>query len=417
MKTALIIQRFGENILGGAESHCYQLATQLADKLGWTVHVYTTTAFSYQTWSNFYPTGQENSENMTVYRYNTLLPRWPKLFGAYNRLFSPFLIYSSKNKQVGFAKFMGFLAKTIEKLWFILQGPWCPTLISDLRTRYNEYDRFIFFTYLYYPTVFGAHEFKDKTVLVPLAHDEPALNFPRIRELLKNTPLLLANTEVEKKLIINKGLALDHQIGIVGCGIDDKYFLKPEDQPRLAIRGIEKPYIAYLGRISKGKGVFVLIQYFLQFIIRTRNTELLLILAGENDGSLDIFYHPQIKYIGYISENDKLSLIAHSICVVNPSPHESLSLLALEAIALQKPVLVNYDCPVLNYYAENLSTVFAFKNSSDFDSYLVNIFDVRQTDSFKKRLEDSQRWVAGHYSWNKVLDSFQQCLQISGKRG
>ncbi len=415
MKTALIIQRFGQNILGGAESHCYQLATQLADKLGWTVHVYTTTAFSYQTWSNFYSEGQENLKNMTVFRYHTSLPRWPKIFGIYNRLFSPLLVYSSKKHTGLFAKFISHFSKAIESLWFILQGPWCPTLVDDLGTLYNEYDHFIFFTYLYYPTVFGAPELKDKSILVPLAHDEPALNFPRIRDLLKNTPLLLANTEVEKDLIVNKGLAQDKQIKIVGCGIDENYF--KTDHPKLALTGIEKPYIAYLGRISKGKGVFVLIQYFLQFIIRTHNTELLLILAGENDGSLDIFYHPQIKYIGYISENDKLSLIAHSICIVNPSPHESLSLLVLEAIALQKPVLVNFDCAVLCYYSEKLSTVFAFKNGSDFDTYLAHVSELAKTPAFKTRLKESQTWVADHYSWEKVLQSFQQCLPTSGRRG
>lgn len=406
MKVALVVQRFGENIIGGAESHCYQLALRLSEILGWTVEVYTTTAFSYQTWSSFYPEGSEKIKDITVFRYKAVIRRWPKIFSLYNKIFGPLLEYWGRHTQKIPRIFSPFL-RFIETIWFILQGPWCPKLVKDLLRKKDEYDQIIFFTYLYYPTAFGLPAIRDKCVLIPLAHPEAALNFPRVRNLLKKAPLLYTNSEVEKTLILDKNLSTDKKIKVVGCGIDSVYFEKKK-YPKISIPGLKKPYITYLGRISKGKGVSRLIQYFLQYILETKNESLTLVLAGENDGSVNIFYHPQIKFIGYISQDDKTSLIAHSACVVNPSPKESLSLLVLEGIALLKPVLVNAKCDVLRYYAQNLRTVFDFNNNAEFNAHLTRILHLRKIHEFKPDLMESQKWVKDRYSWESIVAMYQE---------
>ncbi len=415
VKVALIVQRFGEHILGGAESHCFQLAMRLSETLDWTVHVYTTTAFSYQTWSNFYPEGEERIRNVTVFRYNVTLNRWPTIFKIFNRLVSPTLAYWGRHPKKIPRIFFPVL-RLIEKLWYILQGPWCPKLIENLHHAAANYDRFIFFTYLYYPTVFGLSALAQKSVLVPLAHPEPPLSFTRVRHLLKSAPCILANTEVEKSLLLKKGLCEEENIIVVGCGLNEQFFTKPTDFPHVAIPGLKQPYITYLGRVSKGKGVFQLIQYFLQFILQNKNQDLSLVLAGENDGSVNIFYHPQIKFIGYISQDDKTSLIAHAACVVNPSPRESLSLLALEAIALQKPVLVNSRCDVLRFYARNLQTVFDFNDNAEFSEQLTRILSIRKFQEFKRQLKESQSWVKSRYSWETILAAYQKIPAPKGTR-
>ena len=415
MKVALIVQRFGEDIIGGAESHAFQVAKQLSESLGWTVHIYTTTAFSYQTWSHFYPEGKELIHNLEVYRFRSRIQRWPKVFKLYNRLFAPLLVYWGKHPQRIPRLFNPFL-RLLETLWFILQGPWCPSLVEALAHKKNDYDQFIFFTYLYYPTVFGFPVVQEKAVLVPLAHTESPLSFPRVRSLLKMSKRLLANSEVEKELIIQKGLSSPSQVDVVGCGLDDVYFkTKISEVPHIQIPGLKAPYVTYLGRISKGKGVSRLIQFFLQFILTTKNEHLTLVLAGENDGSVNIFYHPQIKFIGYISQKDKTALIAHSSCVINPSPKESLSLLVLEAIALRKPVLVNSRCAVLKYYADHLETVFDFHNSIEFTEHLTRVLHLRKISEFKEDLKASKTWVRDRYSWETILSFYKSLDRQLGK--
>ena len=52
-----------------------------------------------------------------------------------------------------------------------------------LERSHHQYDILIFFTYLYAPTVLGARISPHKTVLVPTAHDEPAIHLGIYKEL------------------------------------------------------------------------------------------------------------------------------------------------------------------------------------------------------------------------------------------
>src|SRR6185437_3600542 len=71
-RVAFVVQRYGEDILGGAESHARQIAQRLAQDRCWDVHVYTTTARSYLTWARHYPAGLERDGPVSVHRYDAL---------------------------------------------------------------------------------------------------------------------------------------------------------------------------------------------------------------------------------------------------------------------------------------------------------------------------------------------------------
>jgi hypothetical protein len=56
---------------------------------------------------------------------------------------------------------------------------------------------------------------------------------------------------------------------------------------------------------------------------------------------------PWVRYAGMLSESDRLRALEAATIVVVPSPLESLSLLALEAMAVGTPVLCNARADVL----------------------------------------------------------------------
>ena len=56
---------------------------------------------------------------------------------------------------------------------------------------------------------------------------------------------------------------------------------------------------------------------------------------------------PWVRYVGMLSEPDRLRALESATVVVVPSPLESLSLLALEGMALGTPVLCNARADVL----------------------------------------------------------------------
>ena len=57
--------------------------------------------------------------------------------------------------------------------------------------------------------------------------------------------------------------------------------------------------------------------------------------------------HPRIARLGWLGEQEKFDAFAAADVVVVPSRYESLSIVALEAWRLGKPVLVNAGCDVL----------------------------------------------------------------------
>jgi glycosyltransferase involved in cell wall biosynthesis len=56
---------------------------------------------------------------------------------------------------------------------------------------------------------------------------------------------------------------------------------------------------------------------------------------------------PFIRFAGLLSESERLQALEAATVVVCPSPYESLSLLALEALSVGTPILVNARSAVL----------------------------------------------------------------------
>lgn len=63
--------------------------------------------------------------------------------------------------------------------------------------------------------------------------------------------------------------------------------------------------------------------------------------------AMERFEHPDVIYTGFVSDEEKMSILQHAEIVVNPSRYESLSLILLEAMSQKRPMLVNGHCKVL----------------------------------------------------------------------
>ena len=62
---------------------------------------------------------------------------------------------------------------------------------------------------------------------------------------------------------------------------------------------------------------------------------------------LPIPQHPRIRHLGFLNDADKFDAMAAADVLIMPSYYESLSMVALEAWALGRPVLANGKCDVL----------------------------------------------------------------------
>ena len=104
------------------------------------------------------------------------------------------------------------------------------------------------------------------------------------------------------------------------------------------------PFVVYVGRIDENKGCKELFDFFERYTRAVRG-ELTLVLMGNS--ILPIPDHPRIRHLGFVSDEDKFDGIAAADALIMPSYFESLSMVALEAWALGRPVLANGRCDVL----------------------------------------------------------------------
>jgi glycosyltransferase involved in cell wall biosynthesis len=394
-KVGVVVQRYGENIAGGAETLARQVAEKFVTDLGWEVEVLTTTASDYRSWANDMPVGNETINGVVVRRFRVFWGR-AKFFGTYDQMCRKVL------KRISRHRFLAPLTTLLENIWFYLQGPLCPGLVSHLKSHSLEFDRVFFITYLYYPTIWGINVAGKRGILVPTAHDEAPFHFKKISKILLDAPRILALTGPEADLIKSKLPPSEaNKVRVVGMGLDINP-AEPNQKPQ-----DNKGYVLYLGRICQGKGLHNLIDWLNRYF-----PELPLHLAGKIEDSINLEGLPNVTYHGFVSEQEKLDLLKGARVVINPSAYESLSILALEAMVLEKPVLLNGDSPVLLSYSEENESVFAFRGEQDFVSQLQKILDLDwNAPKQREHLARTCRWVIEHYSWGNVLKRYASALE------
>jgi hypothetical protein len=201
LKIAFIVQRYGTEILGGSEYHCRLIAERLAPKH--QVEVLTTCAQDYVTWANEYGEGSDRVRGVTVRRFVNARQREIHDFNRYSEW-----IFNNAHSHED------------EIEWLRQQGPWSPALLEYLERQHSQYDVLIFFTYLYAPTVLGMKVAPHKSILVPTAHDEPAIHLGIYRELFSLPAGLAYNTEAERRFLTTHFSIRAIEEETIGCGVD-----------------------------------------------------------------------------------------------------------------------------------------------------------------------------------------------------
>ena len=324
LKIAFVIQRYGLEVNGGAELHCRWIAERLAKY--YQLEVLTTQALDYLTWKNHYPRGRTLVNQIPVRRLPVRRVRDAFKFGQIQEY-----IFNHSHQEKD------------ELQWLKEEGPYSPALIREIKKKKKEFDYFIFFSYRYYHSYYGINAVPEKSILVPTAEHDQAI-YLSIFHSTFTKPLAIVYNSVEEKELINQIFHNKDVPGdIVGVGVE----LPPETNASSFRQKYSIPgrCILYIGRIDENKGCHQLFDYFLRFVDASKEKELQLLLIGSS--VIEIPQHPQIRHLGYLSDQDKSDALAAAELLVMPSFYESLSMVLLEAWAMGKPALANSKCEVL----------------------------------------------------------------------
>ena len=391
MRLLFVVQRYGREVAGGAETCCREFATRLAAR-GHNVDVLTSAALSYRTWANHFPPGTAELDGVTVHRLPVVGERDDRFFTPLNTR----VVWGHKPVPLH-----------LQLQWMRAQGPWIPDVVPWLVDRAAGYDVVVFFTYLYYPTWAGlpAAAALAPTVLHPTAHDEPPIALELFRTMFRHPAAFAFLTEEELELV-DARFPLRRPYEVVGVGVE----LETHGDGGAAFRaayGLEdRPYLAFVGRVDPAKGSEELLEFFAAYKERSPGP-LALAVVGDPVRPLDD--HPDVIRTGFVSEELKESALSGALALAQPSYFESFSMILTEAWAHARPALVQGWCDVLAGQCRRSGGGIPYKGYAEFGAALDLLL---ADDALRERLgRAGRRHVEEHYAWDTVLDRYERLLE------
>jgi len=386
MKIAVVVQRYGADISGGAELHARYVAERLAAHAD--VRVLTTCARDYLTWRDELPPGEDRVNGIPVERFAVDRER-------------DLVDFRERSTRV----FRHMHSVHDELRWLESQGPTSRALVKRITRAADESDFVVLFSARYSHAFHGARVASQKAVLVPTAEREASLGLQILPPVFRGVRAIMYNSFEEQALIT----ALSSNAHVPGVVVGVGSQIPDRVEPGRAAQkfGLQNPFVIYVGRIDANKGCEELFRYFTEYVQRSSRA-LDLVLIGTP--VLHIPTHPRIRHLGYVSDQDKFDAMAAAELLVMPSPYESLSMVALEAWALGRPVLASAKCDVLVGQCLRGNAGLYYEDAREFGAALdVLLSDRTLATAFGR---NGREYFARHYSWpvieRKYLDMFEQ---------
>jgi glycosyltransferase involved in cell wall biosynthesis len=385
VRLAVVVQRYGADINGGAELHARYVAEHLARHA--EVEVFTTCARDYVTWANEWPEGAATERGVLVRRFPVSAPRDVFVFARRSTL-----VFTRPH------------SVRDELAWLDSEGPTSPALLRTLTAEQSRFDWIVVFSYRYHHAFHAVRALASKTVLVPTAERDAAVGLSIFGPIFRGVRALMFNSH-EERAMLQHAAGRDLPGVVVGIGSDVPEHPRP-DRFRQK-HGITGPFAIYVGRIDENKGCKELFEFFQRFA-RTMPGRLQLVLIGQS--ILPIPDDPRIRHLGFLPDQDKFDAMAAAEVLIMPSYYESLSMVALEAWALGKPVLANGRCDVLKGQCLRSNAGLFYENYAEFAETLYAITSGPGLSDTLGR--NGRTYFRTHYAWpvieRKYLETFDR---------
>ncbi len=397
MRIGMIVPRYGADVAGGAETACRAVASRLA-AADHQVTVVSSCARSYVDWADHHPPGVTTDGAVTVVRLPVAHRRDPERFAA----LSERVVGSPHGAP-----------RHVELAWMEAQGPVLEGLAETVAGL--AVDVMVVWTYLYASSWTAARECRRlgiPTVLVPTAHDEPTMHLDVVREVLEAADGFAFLTPEEADLVAGISAMRGRPDPVVGLGLEEP--MASEAERRMARRLVgDDPYSVCVGRLDPSKGTVALVAAVGDH--RARHPEFPdLVLVG--DPAHDIELPPGVRHVGLVDEATKRGLLAEAVCLVQPSPFESFSIVLLEAWAQARPVVVSGACAVTAGQVRRSGGGAVFADGAELVAAVEVLHD--REDLAARLGRHGQAYLGATYRWEHVLAKWEAVLaEVAGSPG
>jgi glycosyltransferase involved in cell wall biosynthesis len=384
-RVAIVVQRCHEDIVGGSETLAWHYAQLLSD--AYEVDVLTTTAIETSEWANSLPAGAEIKDGVRLIRFPVTIGRSQYWVKVHDRLLEEFgWMVPTKTQEV--PRLQWTLA--LQEDFIRQQGPYSEPLLHYINEHWRDYRAIIFITYLYPTTYFGLQQLPaGHALFAPTLHDEMPAYIPAYKYAARQARELVWLTAAEQRVGHKLWGALPGRVVAMAIETDLR---EPQWAPA--------PYLLYSGRVDPNKGCVQLFDYFLTYK-KTVTSPLRLIITGKDD--IPVPRHEDIEFKGFVSAEQKFRLMSGAMLFVNPSPNESFSIVTLEAMAQNTPVLANNASTVL---ADHIKASGAGRVYSDYQTFADALNELSANEALLTTMgQRGREYVLSRYQTETVRKS------------
>ena len=391
----MVVQRYGDQVPGGAETAARVLAEHMA-AAGHDVQVLTSCAVDYATWSDELPPGTAVEAGVEVTRLPVVAPRDPERFGPLTGR-----LHQTQR-----------LSPSVQAAWMHEQGPVLRGFARELDRRIDAVEAAAFMTYLYPTTVLGLPLVAPHlpTVLHPTAHDEVPFRLPIVRTSMEQAGGLAYFSEEERELVELRWRPTAPN-SIVPVGMDLDPVVRDEGGFRERYGLGADPYLLYLGRIDPNKGAAELLDQYGRYRARTGSPLRLVMMGAE---MMEVGRRDGVTVTGFVDSEVKWQALSGAMALVQPSRQESFSIALAEAWAVEVPVLVQGECDVLAGFTRRAEGGLAYVDDATFHAAVELLL---ADEGLRRELGRSGRaHVEAQLSWPAVIGAYESLLATTVER-
>lgn len=204
------------------------------------------------------------------------------------------------------------------------------------------------------------------------------------------------------------------KVVVIHNGIDLEQYHPVSDRSYLDEQGIDYPYLLFVGRISRQKGIIQL----LEAMERLGQTRLVLCASSPDTPELErevrerVGRNPRIKWINEMVPKEKvIQLYSHAAAFICPSVYEPFGIINLEAMACKTPVIASRVGGIKEVVNDGET---GFLVSPDNPEELAERikFTLDNPELIAKFKENGRKRVEQYFSWesvaNRTVDLYRQ---------
>ncbi|PDW04065.1 glycosyltransferase [Candidatus Viridilinea mediisalina] len=386
-KIAVVTPRYGEQVLGGAETGLRHWAEQLAAR-GYQVEALSTTVLDMGAWQDHVPPGEELLNGVQVRRFS------PDRVDV--GLFHQLMQQANRGERLSYADEQRFMVNNLRS----------SALEQYIADHADEFACFIYAPYLFGTTYWPAQNLTEKAFIVPCLHDEPSARLVLFREMLERSAAIFFNAEPEG-VFARACLGVQNPYHVaLGFGFPDDPPIGDVERFRTQYT-LNEPFLLYSGRLEQAKNVPLLLEYFTRYKAE-RPGPLKLALTGHGDVQLPA--HPDVVALGMVEHQTLVDAYAACLALCQLSCNESFSLVLMESWLQERPVLVHTGSAVTSHHVIQSGGGYALGSYEEFRTAVDTL--LTQPEHADMLGVCGREYVQATYSWGPLLNKLEAQLAI-----